>query len=514
MKKCIVFSLLFLSFLTVFADNKPNVVVILVDDMGYSDIGCYGGEIETPNLNALAAKGLRYSSMYNTSKCTTTRSSLLMGRYVIGPSYAANYSHGLTIGEVAKRAGYRTLWSGKNHSSIRPPERGFDRFYGFQGGACNFWNPGPSLKGGGKFPHIKAYEWMVDDKWLKTYIPEDPNYFMTDAITDNALAWLNEYEKEEKPFFLYLAYNAPHWPLHAPDKDIEKYKGKYDAGYQEIRKTRYKRMIDLGIIDPKVAPLFPEEIDPWDSLSDSEKKLEAERMEVHAAMVDNLDQNIGRVIKKLKEQGEFENTLILFLADNGASHERDKRAFKNYTPTGKEKMGGVMSYECIGKNWARVSNTPFAKHKVSSHEGGVCTPMIAHWPKGIEGQNKWFHEPAHLVDILPTVGDLLGVEYPQEAKAIEGVSLKPSFSGKSLSLRNVPIGFNFAKGKGVRVGSWKLVNFGKKDNWELYNLAKDRTETKNLAKLMPEKLEDMKKAYAFWLAKTTEGLNLPIRKKK
>lgn len=240
--------------ITTWADQRPNIIVILCDDMGYSDIGCYGSEINTPNLDKLAVNGIRYSQMYNTSKCNTTRSSLLTGRYVLGPTSEANYDAGPLIGELLQAAGYRTLWSGKNHSRVRPPERGFDRFYGFQGGACNFWNPGDKLQNGGKLPHIKAYEWMVDDKWHKTYIPEDPNYFMTDAITDNAISWLNEYQKDNKPFFLYLAYNAPHWPLHAPEKDIAKYKGVYDAGYQKIRQARYQRMIEKGIIDPETAP--------------------------------------------------------------------------------------------------------------------------------------------------------------------------------------------------------------------------------------------------------------------
>ncbi|MCH2206646.1 MAG: arylsulfatase [Lentisphaerales bacterium] len=511
MSKIIMFLVFLASSLVSSAVEKPNIILILVDDMGYSDIGCYGGEIETPNLDVLAANGMRYSQMYNTSKCTTTRSSLLMGRYVTGRTYVANYLEGPTIGEVLKSVGYRTLWSGKNHSSILPPERGFDRFYGFQGGACNFWNPGPTLQDGGIFPHIKAYEWMVNDKWLKTYTPEDPNYYMTDEITKNALKWLDEYEKEDKPYFLYLAYNTPHWPLHAPDKDIAKYKGKYDAGYQKIRNARYKRMVDMGIVDPVVAPLFPEEISDWNSLSKEERMLEAQRMEIHAAMVDNMDQNIGRIIEKVKAQGEFENTLIVFLVDNGASHERTDRAHHTYKHTGKEKMGGVMSYECIGKNWARVANAPFAKHKTTSHEGGVCTPMVVHWPKGISGKNIWNHSPSHLVDFVPTFAELTGAKYPTGIKKLEGVSLVPGFSQKSLATRKVPIGFNFGGGKGVRLENWKLVSF-KKGDWELYNLSNDRTETKNLAQEMPEKVQEMKKLYEGWIANTSRGL--PQRKRK
>ena len=508
---------IFISLALQAADKRPNIVLILCDDMGYSDIGCYGGEIQTPNLDSLAAGGIRYSQMYNTSKCTTTRSSILTGRYVTGASTGINYVKGQTIGEVLKAAGYRTLWSGKNHSSIKPPERGFDRFYGFQGGACNFWNPGDQLQNGGKFPHIKAYEWMVDDKWLPKYIPEDPNYFMTDVITDNAVSWLKQYSGEDKPFFLFLAYNAPHWPLHAPDKDIAKYKGVYDGGYQKIRQARYKKMIDLGVIDPKTAPLYKADIADWNSVPEKEQKLEAKRMEIHAAMVDNMDQNIGRVMDLLKKQGEFENTLFLFLTDNGASHERDMRAFKNYTPTGKEKMGGVMSYECIGYNWSQVANTPLARHKTTSHEGGVNTPLIAHWPKGIKKTNSWEHQPAHLVDIMSTAIEMAGANYLEEFNGkktmpLQGLSLVPTFSAKKLGARKTPIGYNFGRGKGVRSERWKLVSY-KNGPWELYDMVNDRTETKNLADKMPEKVSEMIKLYDQWFATANQKLKTKKKKK-
>ena len=509
---------LILSLTALAADKRPNIIVILCDDMGYSDIGCYGGEIKTPQLDALAKNGLRYSQMYNTSKCTTTRSSLLTGRYVTGPSFGVNYEKGQNIGEVLKEAGYRTLWSGKNHSSILPPERGFDRFYGFQGGACNFWNPGDKLQNGGKFPHIKAYTWMVDDKWITPFIPEDENYFMTDEITDYALDWLNQYKEEDKPFFLYLAYNAPHWPLHAPDKDIAKYKGVYDGGYQQIREARYKRMIEMGVIDPKTAPLYKNDIDDWNSLSDKDKKLEAKRMEIHAAMVDNMDQNIGRVVNFLKKQNEFENTLIFFLTDNGASHERDKRAFKNYTPTGKEKMGGVMTYECIGRNWSKVANTPLARHKTTSHEGGVNTPMIAHWPKGIKTSSGWSHEPAHLVDIISTAMEVSGGNYKNEyngkaSMPLQGVSLVPTFADSKLASRTTPIGYNFGMGKGVRTKRYKLVSF-RNGPWELYDMLNDRTETNNLAAKMPEKVQEMIKVYNSWFETANQGVKSKKKKKK
>jgi arylsulfatase len=486
------------------APARPNIILMFADDMGYSDLGCYGSEIRTPNLDRLAANGLRYSQMYNTSKCTTSRSSLLTGRYVVGPTYARNYGHGPTVGEMLKAAGYRTLWSGKNHSRILPPERGFDRFYGFQGGACNYWNPGSTLRDGGAFPRIGFYKWMVNDKWIDEFIPEDPEYYMTDAITDAALAWLEEYKGEDKPYFLYLAYNAPHWPLHARQKDIATYKGVYDAGYQKIRQARYERMVEKGFIDPKTAPLNPQKITDWNSLPKQKQQYEAQLMEVHAAMVDCLDQNIGRVVAKVKELGELDNTLILFLVDNGASPEKDKRAYRNYRAKGKQKQGSVMTYECIGADWAKVANTPLAKYKVTSHEGGVCTPMITHWPKGIQARGGWYHEPGHLVDLMSTFLELAGHTYPKSfnsrpAKPLEGVSLVPSFTGQSLAERPGPIGYSFKLGRGIRTMRWKLVRLGGAA-WELYDMLADRTETNDLASSMPEKVEEMLALFKGWYA--------------
>jgi len=487
-----------------FIKKKPNIILIMADDMGYSDIASYGGEIKTPNLDTLANNGLRYTQMYNTSKCTTTRSSLLTGRYVTAKSFNINYEQGPVLGEVLKTQGYRTLWSGKNHSSIRPPERGFDRFYGFQGGACNYWNPGNALQDGGKFPYILAYEWMVDDKWIKNYIPKDPHYYMTDAITDNALNWLEEYKDDEQPFFLYLAYNTPHWPLHAKDKDISKYKGVYDSGYQKIRQARYNRMVKEGMIDPKITSLFPEDIPQWESLTRTEQLLESKRMEIHAAMVDNLDQNIGRLIEQLKTTKQLDNTLICFFVDNGASHERGTRTLTNYKPKGDEKMGSVMSYEYVGKNWARVANTPFAKHKITSHEGGVCSPMIAHWPDGIKFMGHDINTPVHLVDFMSTVLELSGGKYPsslngKKTKAIEGTSLVPTFSGQHID-RKYPIGYYFGMGKGLRDKDWKLVSY-KKKKWELYNMKIDRSETNNLASKMPKKVKELEEKYKIWVTR-------------
>ena len=500
----LLYSCTFLSCLAVRGEARPNIIIMMSDDMGYSDLGCFGSEIQTPHLDKLAAEGIRYTQMYNTSKCTTTRSSLLTGRYVIPATWTSNLETGPLIGEVLQLAGYRTLWSGKNHSHILPPRRGFDRFYGFQGGACNFWNPGDAMQDGSAFPYIKAYQWMVDDQWLPQYIPKDPNYYMTDVITDNALGWLDEYQGEEKPFFLYLAYNSPHWPLHAKPDDIAQYKGYYDKGYQNIRNTRYQRMIEMGVFEAINAPLFPEDIRDWATLSEQEKALESQNMEIHAAMVHNLDQNIGRVIEKLKQHGDLDNTVIFFFTDNGASAERDQRAKKNYQPTGDEPIGSVKTYECIGKDWGRAINAPFAKHKATSYEGGIRTPMIGYWPNGqqteLQKPGGFYRESAHLVDMMSTAIDLAETSYPEtfrnrKSEPIEGTSLVPSFKGQSLD-REKSHFFYWGGHHAYIDGDWKIIrSFKKKQPWELYNLSANQTETVNLADQHPGKVIALEQAW-------------------
>ncbi|MEO0416245.1 MAG: sulfatase-like hydrolase/transferase, partial [Verrucomicrobiota bacterium] len=305
---------------------------------------------------------------------------------------------------------------------------------------------------------------------------------------------------EDQPFFLYLAYNSPHWPLHAKPEDIKKYKGHYDGGYQEIRNSRYQRMIEMGVFDEETAPLFPEEIRDWNTLSDEEKAYEAQNMEIHAAMVDNLDQNIGRVVSKLEQLGELDNTVIFFFTDNGASHERDQRAMKNYQPTGEEPVGSVKTYECIGKDWGRTLNAPFAKHKANSDEGGIRTPMIGYWPKGMReaGQETggFFRESAHLVDMMSTAIELAGTSYPSEfresdAQPIEGASLVSSFKVEGLS-RKLPIFFHWGKHHALIDGEWKIIREKQKPSpWRLFNLVTHQTETENLAEQNQDKVKEL-----------------------
>ena len=473
--------------------DQPNIILILADDMGYSDLGCYGGEIKTPNLDRLAKNGIRYTQAYNTSKCWTTRISLLTGLYHHRSD--RDFTNTALIGEILKPAGYRTWWSGKHHAVFNPYDRGFDHFSGFLGGAINFWNPGDQARRGEKEPGWRAvYTWAFDDQLIKPYTP-DKDFFATDAITDWSLGWLDEKEKATDPFFLFLAYNAPHWPLHAHPEDIAKYDGIYEQGYEFIRKARYERQLKMGLFDREVTPLSNPEHEEWKYLSDQEKEEEALRMEIHAAMVDRMDQNIGRLLQKLEDLRKLENTLILFLVDNGASHERPKK--KAWDP--KAEWGSVGSFEAIGQSWANAINSPFKKWKVQGMEGGICTPMIAHWPEGITlPDNTISLEPCHLIDFVPTFMELAGSEakYPSELPGLDGISIIPTFSGKKLQ-RDKPLFFQYGSWQVIREHQWKLVQH-KKDPWQLYDVSRDRTETQNLVAQFPERVNQMKKAWEDW----------------
>jgi len=493
--------LAFLGFSTgLSAGTPPNILVILVDDMGYSDIGCYGGEIRTPNIDRLAANGVKFAEMYNTAKCYPTRACLQTGVYFQRTD--RDFSNTATLGEVLRPAGYTTLWSGKHHAKFNPVTRGYERYYGMIGGAENHFNPGSKAAPGQPAPASKGdgNRWSLDSKEVDDFIPQDPKFYDTDAFTDHALQWLNEYEKKDKPFLLYVAYTAPHWPLQAWPEDIAKYQGVYDGGYEAIRQARYERQIKLGLVDPQTSPLPPMEVgrkgSKWEDLSTDERRKEAMRMEIYAAMVDRVDQNIGRILKRLEEQGKLDNTLIMFLSDNGACAETPKIA--DVDPAAP--MGTVASFVSYGQNWASVGNTPLRKWKTTSHEGGVCTPMVVHWPAGIKPRAGWNREPVHAIDILPTLVAVAGAKYPgisKEAKISppDGVSLLPAFKGEAIA-RKQPLFFQFNKGSAIRDGQWKLVRLGA--TWELYDLATDRTETRDLAAKRPDLVKQMDSAWLAW----------------
>ena len=487
------------------AAKRPNIVLILADDMGYSDLGCYGGEIKTPNLDRLAKGGIRYTQSYNTSKCWTTRISLLTGLYHHRSD--RNFGNTALIGEILKPAGYRTWWSGKHHSSFNPYERGFDHFSGFLGGAINFWNPGDRARDGEDEPGWQAvYPWAFDEKLVKPFVP-DKDFFATDDFTDWGLEWLDEKERAQDPFFLYLAYNAPHWPLHAHPEDIAHYDGVYDEGYEAIRVARYQRQLEIGLFEEEVTPLSDPEHKLWSSLSPKQKKASALHMQIHAAMVDRMDQNIGRLTKKLDELGKLKDTLILFLVDNGSSHERPGRGKKNPNA----EWGSVGSFETIGQSWANVTNSPFKKWKIQGMEGGICTPMIAHWPNGIKlGENSISREPCHLIDIVPTFMELSGkrAEYPSNVPELDGISLQPTFRGEQLE-RGRPLFFQYGSWQVIRENMWKLVQH-KSEAWELYDLSRDRTETINLAQDFPGRVLRMKNHWENW----AKELGVHVKEKK
>lgn len=510
---------------------RPNIIVILSDDMGYSDIGCYGGEIQTPALDRLAAGGLRFTQFYNTGRCCPTRASLLTGLYPhqagVGhmmedrglEGYHGNLNqHCRTLAEVVRTAGYRTYMCGKWHVTRHiqpdgpkenwPRQRGFDRFYGTITGAGSFYDPGTLTRDN---TNISPF---ADPEYQPT------QYYYTTALADHATKYINEHceQHAEQPFFLYLAFTTAHWPMHALEKDIAKYKGKYDAGYEPIRAARYARLQELGLIDPQWA-LSPQQGD-WSKVE--HRAWEARCMEVYAAMIDSMDQGIGQVVATLEQRGQLDNTLILFLQDNGGCQEGvGRQANKNQresfpkiaadairldvipkqdragvpTKMGPQHMPGPAdTYIAYGINWANVSNTPFREYKHFVHEGGISTPLVAHWPAGIKRRGELETEPGHLIDIMATCVDLSGAKYPQmvDGQAIhplEGVSLRPSFTAAPLN-RKSPIFWEHEGNRAVRDGDWKLVA---KENrpWELYNVKLDRTELHDLAQEHPQRVQDM-----------------------
>ena len=477
--------------------SRPNFILIMVDDMGYSDIGCYGGEVKTPNIDKLANNGLRFTQFYNTAKCHTTRAELLTGNYAysIGDN---NMEHGATFGEVLRPIGYRTLISGKWHQTPLPTTRGFDRYYGLADGCSNFFNPGLKARPGegppGRKGKTRTRRWAIEDKVIMGYTSPDKKFYHTDAFTSYAIDRLDEYKGEEKPFVLYLPYTAPHYPLHAWPEDIAKYRGKYKVGWDKIRKQRFKRMKEMGIIGSN-HKLTPRASKAWEDLSEEQKDAEDLKMAVYAAMIDRVDQNLGRLFAKVKELGKWENTLIMFLTDNGACSEQP-----NTTPD--IPPGPVESYRTISVGWANASNTPYKKFKSTDYEGGIRTPFIAHWPGVIKPAMT--NQVGHLIDVSATFRDITGAKYPKiingkKTKTPVGKSLLPIFKGKEREIHH-EIYWRFNRANAVRQGDLKVVRAGKV--WELYDLKADPTEMNNLAKQMPEKTSELANLWEDWNKET------------
>jgi arylsulfatase A-like enzyme len=480
--------------------KRPNIILIMADDMGFSDLGCYGSEISTPNLDRLAAGGLRFTNFYNTARCCPTRAALMTGLYshqagvghMVQPhGDAAGYQGFLngqcvTIAEVMKSAGYRTAMAGKWHVGEErphwPTDRGYERYYGIISGAANYFRPDPASK-------------LVDGDKRVTDVPE--NFYLTNAFTDHALQYMDEFGRGQDPYFLYLAFTAPHWPLHALPDDIKKYEGNYMKGWDELRKERHQRMIAMKLVDSKW-PLTPrdEKAPAWESVSD--KKERDRKMAVYAAQIDRLDQNVGRVLTKVKELGQEENTLILFLADNGGCAEEIDRGTPGGPPGPRE------SFLSYGLPWANASNTPFRLYKHWVHEGGISTPLIAYWPSTIKQKNTLTRQPGHVIDIMATCADVGGATYPKtfqgkDIKPLEGKSLLPVFKGAQRKGHDA-IFWEHEGNRAVRSGKWKLVS-KYPDKWELYDIEADRTEMKDLAPTEQARVKVMTDLYEKWAAR-------------
>ena len=518
--------------------KKPNVIVILTDDMGFSDIGCFGSEIKTPNIDKLAANGISFTHFYNTSRCSPSRASLMTGLYPhqAGMGFLSNYNYdeagyvddlsknAVTMAEVFKQAGYATYMSGKwhlnkeksipNDRSNWPLQRGFDRFFGMLIGSGSFYDPGT----------------LMQDN---TFIAPGKDFYLTHAITDNVVRFIDENPKE-KPFFFYIAYTAAHWPLQAPENEIQKYKGVYDKGWDETRKQRFEKLKKLGIISKK-AVLTERGVDIPEWKNEPMKEWQVRRMEVYAAMVDIMDQGIGKIISTLEKNGELENTVIFYMHDNGGCAETLNSKETEIPLTDEQKKGkpfakdsiflgkiptytrdgefirsgkGVMpgpanTWTAYGEEWANVSSTPFRLYKHFVHEGGIATPLIVHWPEGIKAKGKLRTQPGHLIDIMATCVEIAGLNYPinfngNAIHPLEGKSLVPAFTNKA-----IPREFIFWEHEGnraIRMGNWKLVSKTRKQKkftpadenlWELYDMDRDPSEINNLALKYPDKVKTM-----------------------
>jgi len=520
-------------------DKRPNIVLIMADDLGYSDIGCYGGEIHTPNLDYLAANGVRFSSFYNTSRCCPTRAALLTGLYNhqagIGemttdagvPGYRGHLTeNAVTLAEVLKEAGYHTAMSGKWHVSNTieqptpqaqldwlnhkttfplfspldqyPVKKGFEKYFGNIWGVVDYFDPFSLVSG-------------------TTPIEKVPDgYYHTDAINDTTVSYIREYANDQKPFFIYVAQTAPHWPLHALPEDIKKYENTYKVGWDAIREARYKSMIEKGVIDPKTTRLSPRIGQDLSWEENNSKEWDARAMAVHAAMIDRMDQGIGRIIKALQETGELENTIILFLSDNGASPENAMQYGPGFDRPGETRDGRKIQYpvdktvlpgpqttfSSIGERWANVANTPYQYAKMQSYEGGVRTPMIAFWPKGIRTKGIISHHVGHVMDFMPTFLDAAHATYPKmysrhAITPFAGLSFLPVLQGQKAGTHNILYNEHY-RARSVREGEWKLVSLTGDTTWHLYRINEDESEINDLAGQHQEVVRRLAEGWRLW----------------
>jgi len=518
--------------------KKPNVIVILTDDMGYSDIGCFGSEIHTPNIDKLAMNGLRYTRFYNTARCSPSRAALLTGLYPhqagMGHLSTENYTEDgyvddlsknvITMAELFKQAGYATYMTGKWHiaknmgtttdKSNWPCQRGFQRYFGTLNGSGSYYDPGTLISN-------------------NTFIAPSKNFYYTNAISDTAVKFIYEHQSKN-PFFFYVAYTAAHWPLHAPASEVEKYKGMYNKGWDIARQQRFEKLKKLGIISDKcVLTERGVSIPEWSK--EPLKEWQVKRMEVYAAMIDIMDQGVGRIITALEKKGILENTIIFYMHDNGGCAETLDTDQPEIPLTTKQKLkatfaadsillekkptytrdgdyvrsgrgvvpGEANTWSTYGVEWANVSNTPFREYKQFTHEGGIASPLIVYWPKGIKAKGELRKQPSHLIDILATCVDIVGLNYPtafngHTIQPYEGKSLVPTFTNKPIA--RAFIFWEHAANRALRMNEWKLVSKTQKkkifsplvdNNWELYNIDNDPSETINVANKYPEKVKEM-----------------------
>jgi len=460
---------------------RPNIILILADDMGYSDLGCYGGEIHTPHLDRLAAEGLRFTQFFNSAKCEPTRASLMSGQY--WQNTGLGVKRGPTMGEALRSAGYATFAVGKWHLDGNPVDRGFDRYFGHLSGGSDYFKGNPSHRLDAQPFHPAA----------------DEKFYTTDANADYAIRFISDSRRQhpDRPFFLYLAFNAPHSPLQAWPEDIRKYRGKYLAGRDRLRTQRYEKQLGLGIMKKEWSlPPRPATIPAWDSLTAEEQDFEDLRMATYAAMVDRLDQAVGRVLAKLTEFGQAENTLIVFLSDNGASpfDHGAKRSVAQLT-------SGNGNY---GLGWAHLSTAPFRHYKRNMANGGSCTSFIARWPAALRQPGTLTEQRAHIIDLMATFVDVAGATWPAEHAGrpldpLPGKSLRPIFAGESRP-GHAALFFHLFDHRAVIAGDLKLVSdWGRP--WALYDLATDRTELRDLARLQPAQTARLAQLWDDWAAR-------------
>ncbi|MBG31333.1 MAG: arylsulfatase [Opitutae bacterium] len=527
-------TLLFCSALGLMA--KPNVIVILVDDMGYSDAGAFGGEVRTPHLDRLAKGGLRFTQNYNSARCCPSRASLLSGLYShqagianftggdrtakMGPAYRGKLSKQcVTLAEVLKTAGYNTYCVGKWHVGHQesPETRGFDEFYGYtRGHSTSQWQ-------------VNNYRRLPADRKPEIeYKPE--SFYATDAFSDYAVEFIKQGQKKKKPFFLYLAHSSPHFPLHAPAKTRDSYLEIYRRGWDVLRKERYERQKKSGLVTKTwqftelsdvptdrddIANGFPGKQNPaWKEVDADRREDLVYRMATFAAMVEHVDRGIGRILAQLEQGGDLDDTLILFTSDNGACYEWGPYGFDQRSRTGKTilhkgddlaKVGGPDTHHSVGSAWSCLSNTPMRMYKHFNYEGGQCSPLVAHWPKGIKNPDRWVRTPIHLIDFMPTICSATGAKYPAtfgtyKIQPVEGTSFIPIFAGETKMPERL-LCFDHFGSSAVRQGDWKLVRSNSRFNqgrWELYNIGQDRCETNDLIESFPKKAKELEKKWMDW----------------